>query len=228
MRLLLVAGFVLVLVAAFVVPLPWSVVEPQRLEAVHHGVTITLDAQLEQTRGDDQGPVSGEYLAVRHRPRVAAATLLMAAVAPGAHVERGGPALYPGAVHPLVAATMAGLGVVPRYADLSQLPVTAAVASGVDPRSLGAALYAFDVGAGQDLARGRRIAGIGRMLDGGDLVCTRGLAASVRAAAGSGVDVVVVPSDCADQAAEALGQGVGVQLEHAAALQGAAQVLLEP
>lgn len=227
MRVLLVAGVVALVGAAIVVPLPWAVVEPQRLEPVGQRVTIIVDAQFEQMRGEDQGPVTGEYLAVRHRQRAPAVHLLVAAVAPGAHVDAGGPALSPGAVQPLVAATMAGLGVVPRYADLSQLPVTAHAAAGVDPRSLGAALYAFDVGADQDLARGRRIAGIGRMLDGGDLVCTAGTAASVRAAADAGVDVVVVPSDCADEAAQALGQGARVRLEHATALQGAAQALLE-
>ena len=228
MRVLLVAGLVLIVAAAVVVPLPWSVVEPQRLQPVRQGVAIALDARLEQTRGDDRGPVTGSYLVVAHRERATAAHLLVAAVAPAAHVERGGPALSPREVHPLVAATMAGLGVVPRYADLSQLPVTARVGADVDPRSLGAVLYAFDVGAGQDLARNRRIAGLGRMLDGGDLVCTPGLAASVRAAAGAAIDVVVVPSDCAAEAAAALEPGAQLQLEHAVTLQGAAQALLDP
>lgn len=219
MRVLLVAGLVALGVAALVVPLPWAVVEPGRLVPVGSGVTIAVDPAL---RAPDP---SGEYLATPRRENAAALHLLLAAARPGVHIERGRRAA-PDSVHPVVAATMAGLGIVPRYADIAELPVTASVSGEVDARALGTVLHAFDRGNQQDVARGRRIAGIGRMLDGGELVCTSGMAESVVAAAAHDVDVVVVPTDCADAAVAAVPVDARLEVVDAEMLAGAAQVLL--
>lgn len=223
--LLLLGGVAVVAVAAIAVPLPWSVVDPADLRSVAGAVTIELEPELERPAGD---PVSGEYLVVQHREQATALQLAGAALLPGGRIERSGPPVAPGAISPLVAATMSGLGIVARHADAADIPVTVRVDPGVDGASLGAALYAFDVGTDLDLAQGRRVVGLGRMLDGGHLACTTGVAESVVAAARQRVDVVVVPADCAEDAAAAIPHDSQVEVLDAASLAAAADALLAP
>lgn len=225
MRVLLLGGAAVVAVAAITVPLPWSVVDPAELRSVAGAVTIELDPELERPRGD---AVSGEYLVVQHRERATPLQLVVAALFPGGRIERPGPPAAPGAIHPLVAATMSGLGIVPRHADAADIPVTVHVEPGVDGGSLGAALYAFDVGTDLDVARGRRIAGLGRMLEGGHLLCSPGVPESVVAAARRGVDVVVVAAECAEDAAAAIPHDAQLEVLDAASLAGAADALVAP
>ena len=221
---LLIAGVAVVVVAAAVVPLPWSVSEPGTLVSAPAQVDIVLAPELARTAGG--GEISGEYLTVRHRDRAGALQLLVAALAPAQRITRSAPDPAPGAVPPVVAATMAGLGIVPRYADVADLPVTADVAAGVDPRSLGVALHAFDVGTSQDVARGRRILGVGRLLDGGDVVCAPGAGAAARAAVEQRIDVIVVASECAAQVRDDFA-AAQVQVLDADFLPSAVQALLD-
>jgi hypothetical protein len=226
MRIFLVVGVLVIVVGAVTVPLPWAVVADATFVSAAEVVTVTIDGELEAAAGPADRELSGEYLAVRHRNRAPASALISAAVDGGSRVERSGDTTSPRGVDPAVTAAMAGLGIVPRYADISELPVSATVGAGVDPRSLGVALHAFDIGAAQDVAQGRRILGVGRVLDGGSLECTPGVAASVRAAAAQRVDVVVVPTDCAADATGAVPQGVDLVVLDAPVLVSAAEALL--
>lgn len=224
MRVLLLGGAAIIAVAAATVPLPWSVTDPSQLRPVTDGVTIALAAEV-QRRADDRG-VSGEYLAVQHRGRATTLQLLAAAALPQPRIERRGPPVTGSSVHPLVAATMSGLGIVPRHADATDIPVTVHVSGGVDSSALGAALYAFDVGTRLDVARGRRIVGVGRMVNGGHLVCSGAVAESIVAAAAERVDVVVVPTDCAEDATAAIPHDAQLEVIDANVLVGATDALL--
>jgi hypothetical protein len=227
MRVFATVGAVVIALGAATVPLPWAVVEDTAFVPAADVVDITIDPELERAGAAGDGSVAGEYLTVRHRDRAPALRLLAAAVAGRSRVERTGDTTSPRGVDPVVTAVMAGVGIVPRYADVSELPVTAAVHGEADSRSLGVALYAFDVGSPLDVAQGRRVAGLGRVLDGGSLVCTPGVAASARAAAEQGVDVIVVPSECVTRTLNALPQGTPVRVLHGPVLASAAEALLD-
>lgn len=220
MRVLAVGGVAVIVMAAVLVPLPWTVVHPEVF--VPAADLVSIQIQPGPVRGQDLA-VSGEYLVVRQRRGAPFAWLLAALLDPGARVVRPGrePA---GAVDPVVAATMAGLGIVPRHADPSQLPVTAEVRGVADPHALGLALHAFDVGSTIDVARGRRILGLGRAEDGGALACAGPVSVALRAAAAD-IDVVVVPADCAAGATDALPPGAAVRVVEASLLGEAAQAL---
>jgi hypothetical protein len=227
MRVFAIVGAAVIALGAATVPLPWAVVEDTAFLPAADVTDITIEEELEQSGAAGDGGVSGEYLTVRHRDRAAAVRLLAAAVAPRARVERAGNTASPRGVDPVVTAVMAGVGIVPRYADVSELPVTAGVHGEADSRSLGVALYAFDVGSPLDVAQGRRVAGLGRVLDGGSLVCTPGVAASARAAAQQSVDVIVVPSECVTRAMNALPADTEVRVLHGPVLASAAEALLD-
>ena len=226
MRVFVIAGAALIVLAAAVVPLPWSVVEPASLVGAAEAVELSIDPQLDRVAGVTDRAVTGAYLTVRHHQRAAAARLLVALVDPGASVAPGGPVAPAGDVDPVVAATMAGLGIVPRFADLSELPVTARVADGVDPAALGVALHAFDVGSQLDLAAGRTILGLGRVTENGALRCPPGLSASLQAAVAGEIDIVLVPSGCAAQAADSMPDDARFALHDAGLLTDAADTLL--
>ena len=224
MRVLLLAGAAVIAGAAAAVPLPWSVSSPSALLPVADAVAIELGPELARA-GADRG-VSGEYLVVQHRDGATTLQLLTAAVSPSSLITTGGPPASHQRVHPLVAATMSGLGIVPRYADVAEIPVQVQVDPRIEGSAAGAALHAFDLGNDLDVARGRRIVGLGRMLDGGDLTCTAGVGQSVIAAARQQVDVVVVPAECAADAVAALPPDERLEVLEAANLTVAADALL--
>ena len=222
MRIVALSGVAVLAAAALLVPLPWTVAHPGTLVPAETQMTLQLDADT--LRGRDAA-VAGQYLVSKQRPGAPLLALVVAVLDPAARVVRPVRAPAAAVVDPVVAATMAGLGIVPRYADASQLPVTADVEDTADPFALGLALHAFDVGSPIDIARGRRILGVGAAIDGGRLSCTGDVTAAVRAAAAADVDVVVVPAGC-PPANDALRPGGTLQVIEARRLGDAADALV--
>lgn len=221
MRILALSGVAVIAAAALLVPLPWTVAHPGTLVPADTQITLQIDADT--LRGRDAA-VTGQYLVSKQRPRAPLTVLVVAVLDPAARVVR--PFRAPAAaVDPVVAATMAGLGIVPRYADASQLPVTADVEDTADPFALGLALHAFDAGSPIDVARGRRILGVGSAGEDGRLFCTGDVAAAVRAAATTGVDVVVAPTGCSP-ASDVLPPAATLQVVEASQLVDAADALV--
>jgi len=223
MRVLTVVGVAVLVVAAWVVPLPWAVVRPAELVTAAEVVTVDIDADYLAAAGGRDTAVSGTYLVTAEHERVPLIRLVTAAAAPGHHVVR--PRRRPTGEDTLVAATMAGLGVAPRHADPSEVPVTVRLTGPAAPDRLGLSLYAFDLGATVDLARGRRVLALGTVDARGLLQCASPIAETVRSAAEAGVDVVVVPTPCAGNARDAVPAGSSLQVLDAAQLIEAADAL---
>ena len=144
MRVVVLGGAVVIAVAAFVVELPWGVVSPGTLVPASRAVEVDLapDYLAASRRGDPS--VNGAYFTVADRERAPLASLVAAILSPALVV----PARADDAatLHPLVAAAMGGIGVVPRHADPSDLPVTVELREGVSPHGLGLALHASTSG----------------------------------------------------------------------------------
>jgi PDZ domain-containing secreted protein len=204
MRVLVLGGAVMIAVAAFVVELPWGVVHPGTLVPASQLIDVELTPQYLADTGRDDPAVTGEYLAVEHRDRAPLIDLAAAALSPSSVVARSHPIA---GVDLLVIAGMRGVGVGPRHADRTDLPLTVRTLADVSGEDLALTLHAFDVGSTQDLAAGRRVLALGRVTDRGVLVCTHPIAAAVRAADAAGADLVLVPSECGDAAAAAVPAG---------------------
>ena len=200
MRVLVLGGAVVIAVAAFVVELPWGVVKPGVLVPVSRVIEVELAPEYLAHTGRGDPAVTGEYVTVAYRDRASLASLATAVVSPSSVVMRASPTSSAGA-NLLVVAAMRGIGVGPRHADRPDVPVAVRALQDVSTDDLALVLHAFDVGNPQDLSAGRRVLGLGRVTPRGTLACTHPVAAAVRAAAEAGVDLVLVPSACADDAA---------------------------
>ena len=202
MRLLVtVSGLVLCLAAALV-PLPWSVVEPARLLPAAAVVDVRISEQFTADAGVQPAAVAGTFLGVHEVSGASLARMVAAGFSRGRHVVReragGGSPLQ----RPEVVAAVLGLGVSPGRLEDTAVPVDVRLGRGLDPSSLGLLLHVFDATSQRDVARGRRVLGVGAVSDDQTLTCPARPTESVTAARREGVDVVVVPAACGLPAAD--------------------------
>lgn len=194
---MLLGGIAVVVVSAWVVPVSLTVSSPGRLVAVQELVTLSLSPAFVEAAASSPQPVTGQFLAPRDDTRPSLARVI-AALAWPTHVVHGAtPAPRDPVEQPATVAALLGLGLSPGRMQGTDLPVAVRVDARAEPASVGLLLHVFDAAAQRDVARGRRIAGIGVMDPDLALRCPRGADDSVAAAVAGGVEVIVVPSSCA-------------------------------
>ena len=196
MRAAMVTGIVVLVLAAVAAPLPLHVAQPARLVAADDVVDVTISEQFLADAGTRPGPVSGAYLGVAQVAGAPLVEVVRAGLDSTREVVRE-PGEQPQPLdRPGVVAAVIGLGLSPARVDRDAVPVTARVGDGLSARSVGAMLHIFDTTSALDLARGRRILGVGSMRPDQTLACPAPAGASVAAAQEADVDIVVVPAEC--------------------------------
>lgn len=218
MRVVVALGVVVLVVAAWTVPLPWVVESPAEIVAAGDAVVVRLDPASGQRRPPR---LTGQYLATHRRGRSSFAAAVMGLVAPGQTVRRLDPQSADVLAQVGTVAALRGLGLSPARMEGAALPVEVRVAATLDPAALAAALHIFDTTSALDVARGRTIAATGEVAADESLRCVPGAADAVAAAKRAGAQVVVVPTDCEDVAG-----GAGTVV--AATLTKAVERLLQP
>lgn len=197
MRALLGVAVAILGLAAWIVPLPLQVAWPGRVVPAQPQVTVAVSQQYVADASLRLDPVSGEFFSVAQRTESSLAQVAAAAVAPSADVLAAPPRPQVALEQPGVIAAVLGLGLSPVRLEGAGLPVEVTVGGGVDAASVGVALLAFDETSSLDVARNRRVLGVGAMAADQQLICTGRVAPSVAAAQQAGLDVLVVPADCA-------------------------------
>ena len=198
----MVVATAVLLGAAWLVPLPFAVARPGELVAAGDVVSLTISEQFAQDAGLRPKPVRGAFLAVRTTGRAALAEVATAAISPAGDVLADRPRSALPLQQPETVAALVGLGISAVRMEGADLPLTVVVEDAVDPAAVAVALHLFDATAAQNVAKGRRVAGIGRMEVDQTFTCEADPAASVAAAVAAGADVVVVPTACADEVSD--------------------------
>lgn len=221
MRAAMAVATAVLLAAAWLVPLPLAVARPAELVPAGDVVSLTISEQYVRDAGLRPKRVRGTFLAVRTTSGASLAQVMVAALAPAGDVRRQRERSTVTLEQPETVAALVGLGIAAVRMEGAELPLEVAVRDEVDPASVGVALHLFDATAAQNVAKGRRIAGIGRMEFDQTFICDADPVASVAAAAADGADIVVVPAACASDVVDP-----GVALLPAASLTEAVAGLL--
>lgn len=199
MRVVVGLSLVLLAAAAWVVPLPLAVAQPGRLVASRSQVTVEVSQQYADDAALRLADVAGEYFAIRQQAGPSAAQVIAAAASRDTDVVAGTPPADDNLERPELVAAVIGLGLSPARLQGASLPLEVTVDEQVDAAATGVALFAFDATSALDVARGRRVLGLGAMAADQRLRCTSAVGPSVRAAQREAIDVLVVPADCAGE-----------------------------
>ena len=185
--------------AAWIVPLPLQVAQPGRVVPAGPEVEVTISQQFATDAGLRPEPVQGQFLAIRQAARPSVVRMLTSAMSSTHDVVPERSVAPRELSRPEVIAAVLGLGLSPARLEGTELPVSVEVGAGLDPASVGVGLLLFDSTSAVDVARGRRILGLGAVAADQRLSCPTEVVPSVAAAEAAQVDVVVVPFACAQE-----------------------------